>query len=102
MTRRQIQKLQCRLRRGVNALYHGYIVSLLLQLQAHDRSGEIDRALAAMPRCGTFERSAACKQPDRPTHRELKRQGDFGCARVREQLWRLQHLPFDLSAAGAR
>jgi hypothetical protein len=30
---------------------------------------------------------------------QLKLHGDFGCARVREQLWRLQHLPSDLATA---
>jgi hypothetical protein len=104
MTRRQIQRLQCRLRRGVNELYHGYIAGVLQQLQAQDRTGEIDRALATLPMRNSADQSAACKQPDRSpsTHRQLKLQGDFGCARVRERLWRLQHLPFDLSAAGAR
>jgi hypothetical protein len=104
MTRRQIQKLQCRLRRGVNDLYHGYIAGVLHELQAQDRTGEIDRALATLPGRSTLEQSTACKQPDRhpATHRELKLQGDLGCARVRERLWRLQHVPFDLSAAGAR
>jgi hypothetical protein len=101
MTRRQILRLQCRLRRGVNVLYHGYLESVLGELRAHDRSGEINRAIASLPSHRARDHVACAPPRDRAiVHRELKLRGDLGCARVREQLWRLQHLPFDLPAAG--
>jgi hypothetical protein len=104
MTRRQIQRLQCWLRHGVNQLYYGYLASVLHDLRVHDRTGEIDRALATLPCNRVRNQPTAPAAPGDRTkvHRELKLRGDLGCARVREQLWRLQHLPFDLSAAGQR
>jgi len=101
MTRRQIQRLQCRLRRGLNGLYHGYLASVLHELLAHDRSGEINRALASLADLRVANQIARAKPRNRSmVQRDLKQRGDFGCARVREQLWRLQHLPLDLSAVG--
>lgn len=100
MTRRQILKLQCRLRRGLNQLYLGYLESVLRELP-HDRSGEINRAIAALP-VHRERTQIACTKPRERTTVQLKLRGDLGCARVREQLWRLQHLPFDLAAAGQR
>jgi hypothetical protein len=98
MTRRQILKLQCRLRRGVNRLYHGYLESVLNELRPHDRSGEISQVIASLPAYRDHHQ-IACAKPRERTIVQLKLRGDLGCARVREQLWRLPHVPFELAAA---
>ncbi len=104
MTKRQFQRLQCRLRRSVNSLYYSYLTSMLRGLQAYDQAGDVDRMLATLParHCRGYE--SMHEQPSRPAgvQRELKLRGDFGCARVRERLWQLQHLQIDLSPAGDR
>src|SRR5262249_18969211 len=99
MTKRKILRLQCRLRRGVDRLYHGYIESVLRELCPHDRPGEISRAIAS--RTAHRDRNQLTRtKPRERTAAQLKLRGDLGCARVREQLWRLQYLPFDPSTAG--
>jgi hypothetical protein len=98
MTRRHILRLQCRLRRSVDGLYHHYLESVLLELLTHDHAGEISRAIADLPAHRGANR-VACTKPRERTTVQLKLHGDFGCARVREQLWRLQHLPSDLATA---
>ena len=101
MTRHQIKRIQCRLRRSVNGLYYSYMTSVLQGLKAQDPAGDVDRVLATVPvqRCRDHE--SANVQPCRPTsvQRELKVRADLGCARVRERLWQLQHLQIDLSPA---
>jgi hypothetical protein len=98
MTRRQIQRFQCRVRRSVDGLYHSYIACVLRELNMHDQIGDVDRALASVPAQG----NRACKPAKEPTSaiivpHELKRHADLGCARARERLWQLQHV--ELSAA---
>ena len=101
MTKRQIQRLQCRLRRGVNGLYYSYLTSMLQSLQAYDHAGDVDRVLATLPVQPCRSDPSTNEQPSRPTsvQRELKLRADLGCARVRERLWQLQHLQIDLSPA---
>lgn len=101
MTKRQIQRLQCRLRRGVNGLYYRYMTRVLQGLQAHDHAGDVDRVLATLPARHCRNRELTNEQPCRPVsvQRELKLRADLGCARVRERLWQLQHLQIDLSPA---
>ena len=98
MIRRQILRLQCRLRRGLNTLYLGYIESVLRELHPHELGGEISRAIADLPAHRDRAQITSVKPRERTTA-QLKLRGDLGCARVREQLWRLQHLSFDLAAA---
>ena len=99
MTKRQIQRLQCRLRRGVNGLYYSYLTSMLQNLQAYDHAGDVDRVLATLPvqRCRESTNAQAIRSTS--VQRELKLRADLGCARVRERLWQLQHLQIDLSPA---
>ena len=103
MTKRQIKRLQCRLRRSVNSLYYSYMTSVVQSLKAQDQAGEVDRVLAAVPAPLCRDRDVMSELPCRPgsVQRELKRRADLGCARVRERLWQLQHLQIDLSPAGA-
>jgi hypothetical protein len=101
MIRRHILRLQCRLRRSVERLYHRYLESVLHELQPLDRSGEISRAIASLP-AHRDRVEAACTKPREGAAVLLMLGGDLGCARVRERLWRLQHLPFDLAATGQR
>lgn len=101
MTKRQIQRIQCRLRRSVNGLYYSYLTSVLQGLKAHDEVGDVDRVLATLPVRHCRKPESTNEQPCRPSNvqRELKRRADLGCARVRERLWQLQHLQVDLSPA---
>ena len=94
-------RLQCGLRRSVNQLYHGYLESILRDLQPHERSGDVSQAIASLPALQSRTKSA-CTKPREPKTVQLKLLGDHGCARVREQLWRLQHMPYDLAASGHR
>lgn len=103
MTRHQIKRLQCRLRRSVNGLYHSYMTSVLQGLQGQDKAGEVDRVLATAPVQRCCDHAPATAQPSRPSsvQRELKLRADLGCARVRDRLWQLQHLQIDVSPACA-
>ena len=92
MTRREILKLQCRLRRGVNRLYHRYLESVLRELGADDHAN-VGHATANVAAHRARHQPAYAKPRDRAVAaRQLKLRGDLGCARVREQLWRLQHV----------
>ena len=102
MTRRQFQRIQCRMRRGVNELYYSYLASVLRGLEALDPAGDIDRALATLPVRRRCESSTEQSRRASVGLRELKQRSDLGCARVREKLWQLQHLQLDLSTAGER
>lgn len=93
MTRRQILRLQYRLRRGVDQLYHGYLASVLRDLRPHVRPDDISSAIASLPAHRSRDQVACARRRERATV-QLKLRGDLGCALVREQLWRLQHLPF--------
>jgi len=91
MTKRQIQKIQCRVRRGVNGLYRSYLTSMLHGMRPFDRAGDVEQALVAMlPRAEATPLTTA--------HREMKRRADRSSARLRERLWRVQHLQLDLCA----
>ena len=91
MTKRQIQKIQCRVRRGVNGLYRNYLTSMLHGMRHCDRDGDVEQALAVvLPRTRVDLLGAA--------HREMKLRADLSSARLRERLWRVQHLQLDLCA----
>jgi hypothetical protein len=100
MTKRQIQKIQCRVRRGVNRLYGSYLTSVLQRMKPHDRAGEIDQALAAVSH--SHRRQSATPRACRPVspHREMKLRADLSSARLRERLWQVQHLQLDPCATG--
>jgi hypothetical protein len=100
MTKRQIQKIQCRVRRGVNKLYGSYLTSVLHSMKPHDRAGEIDQALATVS--PSRLRPSATPRACHPVtaHREMKLRADLSSARLRERLWRVQHLQLDPCATG--
>lgn len=98
MTKRQLRRLQCRARRGVNRLYHGYLAGVLRGMESRDRA--LVGVLASLPAPRSRSRVSATEPKSHMVYRELKRRGDLGCARVREQLWQLQHLHIGPSPAG--
>lgn len=91
MTKRQIQKIQCRVRRGVTKLYRGYLTSMMHGMQPFDRTGDVEQSLASVrPRTYAAGPTMA--------HCKMKRRADLSSARLRERLWRVQHLQLDLCA----
>lgn len=101
MTKRQIARVQCRLRRSLNQLYHGYLNCVLQQMQACDQTGDVKRALATMAGPDHHRHqavSAALRHAI--SHREVKMLADRRCAHLRERLWRQQHLHFETGAMG--
>lgn len=102
MTKRQFQRIQCRVRRGVNGLYHSYLTGVLHGLRAHDHTGEVDRILAEAPsrRTGHLPTTNATTRRQNVVQRDLKMRADLSSARMRERLWQLQHLQLDPEATG--
>ena len=93
MTKRQIQRIQCRLRRSVERLYYSYLTHVLRGLNVLGGANEVDHALASMPAIPTRCRDLAVERAKRSASvQRAKLRGDLGCARVRERLWQLQHL----------
>jgi len=92
MFKRQIRRFQCQLRHGANRLYHGYIASILRGLEAQTPVDAVDVVLEPSPVRNRCHANAINAPLSPPLARKLKLHGDFGCAKVREQLWQLQHL----------
>ena len=99
MTRRQIQKIQCRVSRGVNRLYRSYLISVLNDMKPHDRAGEVDRAIAAVA-LSCRSRETRELHVGLAAHRDIKLRADLSSARLRERLWQVQHPQLDLCATG--
>ena len=91
MTKRQIQKIQCRVRRGVNGLFRSYLTGMMHGMQPFDRTGGVEQSLASvLPRTYAVGPTTA--------HCKMKRRADLSSARLRERLWQVQHLQLDLCA----
>jgi hypothetical protein len=91
MTKRQIQKIQCRVRRSVNGLYRSYLTSMLHGMRPYDRTGDVEQSLASV-----VPRTYAVRSTT--THCKMKLRADLSSACLRERLWQVQHLQLDLCA----